>query len=81
MMFYLIQIQQKYILVVKIGKYEYGKIQCKNIYYKNRNGKNKVIKAHSGSILKLSLSRDEDFLISCSSDKTIKMWNIEGIIY
>jgi len=43
-----------------------------------RNGKNKAIKAHSGSILRLSLSRDEDFLMSCSSDKTIKMWTIDS---
>ena len=42
----------------------------------HRNGKHKAVKAHSGPVLKLSLSRQEDFLISCSSDKTIKMWDL-----
>jgi WD40 repeat protein len=48
------------------------------LVFLSRNGKNKAIKAHSGAILKLSLSKDEDFLISCSSDKTIKMWCPDG---
>ena len=42
-----------------------------------RNGKHKAVKAHSGPVLKLSLSRQEDFLMSCSSDKTIKMWDLD----
>ena len=29
-------------------------------------------------MLKLSLSQQEDFLMSCSSDKTIKMWDLDG---
>jgi len=41
------------------------------------NGKHKAVKAHSGPVLKLSLSRQEDFLMSCSSDKTIKMWDLD----
>jgi centriolar protein POC1 len=44
----------------------------------SRNGKHKSVKAHSGPVLKLSLSQQEDFLMSCSSDKTIKMWDLEG---
>lgn len=67
----------KFIHVAKIEKSEFGKIQCIHhpLY---RNGKNKAIKAHSGPVLKISLSRDEDFMISCSSDKTVKMWSPDG---
>lgn len=42
------------------------------------NGKHKSVKAHSGAVLRIALSKEEDFLISCSSDKTVKMWNPEG---
>ena len=45
---------------------------------KYRNGKHKTVKAHSGPVLKISLSHQEDFLMSCSSDKTIKMWDLDG---
>lgn len=36
------------------------------------------MKAHSGPVLKISLSQQEDFIVSCSSDKTIKMWGMDG---
>lgn len=72
--FYLTQHQLEFTHVEKIDKFVFGKTQCKDIK-KYRNGKNKSIKAHSGTILKLSLSKSDDFLVSCSSDKTIKVWS------
>ena len=60
-----------------IEKSKFGKTQCiKMLIY--RNGKHKTVKAHSGPVLKLSLSENEDFFVSCSSDKTIKMWSADG---
>jgi hypothetical protein len=37
-------------------KLKYGKILCNFIVY-IRNGKNKTVKAHSGPVLKISLSQ------------------------
>ena len=56
MMFFSMQTVLKYTLVAKIDKSEYGKTQCIYYFY-IRNGKNKAVKAHSGTILKLSLSK------------------------
>ena len=49
-------LQQEYILAAKTEILGSGKIQCK-LFIIDRNGKNKSIKAHSGTILKLALSK------------------------
>jgi centriolar protein POC1 len=64
-------------LAVMIGKSKFGKTLCNPFFYFS-NGKNKTVKAHSGPVLKISLSQQEDFIVSCSSDKTIKMWGMDG---
>jgi WD40 repeat protein len=76
MMYFLMPTPPRSFHAVMIDKSKYGKIQCIHFLI-SRNGKNKSVKAHSGPVLKLSLSQQEDFLMSCSTDKTIKMWDLD----
>lgn len=58
MMYCLMLILRKLYHVEMIGKLKSGKIQCNLLFlYIYSNGKNITVKAHSGPVLKISLSQ------------------------
>jgi len=72
------KINEKEIAKDSYSSYEYGQIRIYNWVDSIQKECTHVLKGHKSHIRSLILSEDKTSLISCSDDKTIKIWNLSN---